>query len=473
MGPAPDVGRRDLMKRTLATALAAAPASAFLSGCAAGDSTQNTVGKGEMSDNNPFGVKKSAGLEVVVFDGGLGVEYVTDAEAAYEKAFAGAKVKHTTSQDIRLLLQSRFVGGNPPDLVDNTGPDSLPTATLGSNGQLTDLRALLKSPAYDIPGKTVGETLIPGVVAKGQYGGDEVWALNYAYTAFGVWYSQSLLDKHGWEYPKTWDEMLRLCATARKEGIAGWTYAGKYPYYLQWTLYPFIAKIGGWDVLKAIDNLEPNAWKHDAVKKAFEAYHELVAKGYVLKGTPGLDHTQSQTEWTKGKALFVPNGTWVENETEDITPAGFEMSVSPTPGLDSSDAMPFETIWAQAGEAFVVPKDAKNAAGGLELLRIMLSKKSAQNFSRLTSSLSCVKGAVEGMDLPPGLASANRLVSAAGSHIISPRTDWYQTLNREEIAGLIGEMMADRIKPAEAIDRIQKASDAVAKDDSITKYKHP
>ncbi|MFL4907173.1 N-acetylglucosamine/diacetylchitobiose ABC transporter substrate-binding protein [Streptomyces sp. MMS24-I2-30] len=473
MGSASDLGRRDLIKRTVAAALAASPASALLTGCATAGGRQNTVGKGKMSEKNPFGADESAALEVVVFDGGLGVEYVTDAEAVYERAFPKTKVKHTTTQDIRTLLQPRFLGGDPPDLVDNTGADSLPTATLADNGQLTDLRTLLKAPSYDIPGKTVAETLIPGVVSKGQYGGEEVWALNYAYTAFGVWYSKSLLEKYGWTYPRTWDEMLTLCAAARKEGIAGWTYAGKFPYYLQWTLYPFIAKIGGWDVLKSIDNLEPNAWKHPAVRQAFEAYHELVAKGYVLKGTPGLDHTQSQAEWIKGKALFVPNGTWVENETEDITPAGFEMTVSPPSGLDSSDVMPFETIWAQAGEAFVVPKDARNPQGGLELLRIMLGKKSAQNFSRLTSSLSCVRGAVAGMDLPSGLASASRLVSEAGSHIISPRTDWYQTLNREEIAGLIGEMMADRLQPAEAIDRIQKASDAVAKDDSVKKYKHP
>ena len=35
------------------------------------------------------------------------------------------------------------------------------------------------------------------------------------------------------------------CAKAKKQGIAGWTYAGKHPYYFSFTLYPFIGKIGG------------------------------------------------------------------------------------------------------------------------------------------------------------------------------------------------------------------------------------
>lgn len=32
------------------------------------------------------------------------------------------------------------------------------------------------------------------------------------------------------------------------------------------------------------------------------------------------------------------------------------MAVTPPPGPDSGDAMPFGTIWAQVGEAYVVPR---------------------------------------------------------------------------------------------------------------------
>ncbi|WP_394430915.1 N-acetylglucosamine/diacetylchitobiose ABC transporter substrate-binding protein [Streptomyces sp. SGAir0957] len=475
MGTVPEMNRRELIRRALAAGLLAAPAAAALSACANSGSERRDpakAGSGTRTPDNPFGVSGSAPLEVVVFDGGLGVEYVKKAEAGYQRAFPGARLKHVTTQDIQTRLQTRFLDRTPPDLVDNTGARSLPTAALADRGQLTDLRRLLAAPSYDDPATTVGETLIPGVAEKGRFGGAEIWSLNYAYTVFGVWYSNSLLRKHGWEYPRTWDAMLRLCAEAKKSGIAGWTYAGAYPYYLQWTLYPFIAKIGGADVLTAIDNLEPNAWRHPAVKQAFEAYHELAAKGYVLRGTPGLTHIESQTAWTKGRALFIPNGTWVETEAKATTPRGFEMTVAPPSGLDGSDAMPFETLWAQVGEAFVIPRDAKNPQGGMELLRRMLSKEVAQQFTLASSTLTTVRGADEGLRLPSGLASAASALKAAGTHIVSPRTDWYQTLNREKIAGLIGEMMADRLAPAEAITAIQKAADSTAKDKSVKKYHH-
>jgi N-acetylglucosamine transport system substrate-binding protein len=267
--------------------------------------------------------------------------------------------------------------------------------------------------------------------------------------------------------------MLALCEKAKRKGIAGWTYAGKHPYYLPFTLYPFIGKIGGNGVLQAIDNLEPNAWKHDAVRKAFDAYHELSAKGYVLKGTPGLDHIQSQTQWTKGKALFIPNGSWVENEARPTTPKDFAMAMSPPSGLDGSDMMPFGTLWAQAGEPFIVPARAKNPQGGMEMLRVMLSRKAARNFAQLVSSLTCVRGATEGMDLPSGLASSSQALADAGAHVVNPRiADWYQTLHKEKIGGVLAELMAGRMKPDEAVSRIQQAADETARDDSVPKYKH-
>ena len=203
-------------------------------------------------------------------------------------------------------MQPRMVKGDPPDVINNSGAENMDVASLIEKGQVADLQPLLDAPSLYDPSKKVSETLLPGTLEKGRFGSDKVYQLNYSYTVYGVWYSKTNLEKLDLEYPKTWDEMLAVCAKAKKEGIAGWTYAGKHPYYFAFTLYPFIAKIGGQEVMKAIDNLEPNAWKNDAVKKAFEAYHELYAKGYVLKGTPGIDHIQSQTAVDQGQGAVHP-----------------------------------------------------------------------------------------------------------------------------------------------------------------------
>ncbi|WP_431037611.1 N-acetylglucosamine/diacetylchitobiose ABC transporter substrate-binding protein [Streptomyces sp. P6-2-1] len=470
------LGRRDLIKRSAAIGLVTVPTMSFLASCASSDSGSDDKPekKGTKSGKNPLGVNESAPLDFVLFDGGFGSEYGKDAVAIYEKNFPKAKVKFTPTQKIQSTLQPRFNGGTPPDLIDNSGAEQMDMGVLVGKKQLADLTPLLDAPSYDDPAKKVRDTLRPGIVEMGQYEGEACYVFNYAYTVYGVWYSQTALDKLEVEYPETWDDMLKVCAAAKKKGIAGWTYAGKYPYYIPFSLFPFIGKIGGRKVLDAIDNLEPNAWKDPAVKSAFEAYYELYKKGYVLKGTPGLDHIQSQTEWTKGNALFIPNGSWVENEAAKTTPKDFQMKVAAPSSLDSSDALPFGTLWASGGEPFIVPKNAKNPDGGMEQLRVMLSEASSKNFTQKVKSLSALNGGTDGLELSTALQSGIDALDKAGENVLNPRLqDWYVDLNKQKIGvGALGEMMAGRMSPAEAIKKCQEFADAAAKDDSIPHYKH-
>ncbi|MFI5754807.1 N-acetylglucosamine/diacetylchitobiose ABC transporter substrate-binding protein [Streptomyces sp. NPDC051569] len=469
------LGRRDLIKRSAAIGVITVPTMSFLASCASSDSGKDQkVEKGKASAKNPLGVNETAPLDFVLFDGGFGTEYATDAVKGYNKVFPKAKVKFTPTQKIQSQLQPRFNGGTPPDLIDNSGAEQMDMGVLVGKKQLADLTPLLDAPSFDDPAKKVRDTLRPGIVEMGQFDGDPVWIMYYAYTVYGVWYSQTALDKLDAQYPEDWDAMLALCAKAKKKGIAGWTYAGKYPYYIPFSLYPFIGKIGGREVLDAIDNLEPGAWKHPAVKAAFEAYYELFKKGYILQGTPGLDHIQSQTAWTEGKALFIPNGSWVENEAAKTTPADFQMKVAAPSSLDSSDKLPFGTIWASGGEPFVVPKNAKNPDGGMEQLRVMLSEESSKNFTSKVKSLSAFNGGTDGLTLSTALQSGVDALTKAGDNVLNPRLqDWYVALQKEKIGtGVLGELMAGRITPAEAVKNAQAYADAAAKDQSIKHYKH-
>lgn len=475
--PTSDLSRRTLIKRTAAIGVVAVPTMSTLAACAGGgdDGGGKKVDKGKKSEKNPLAVNDSAALDVVIFDGGFGQQYAKDAEAEYAKAYPKAKIKHDAIQEITTVLQPRFNSGNPPDLIDNSGAKQMDFSTLIGKDQIADLTPLLDAPSIDDPKKKVRDTLRPGVAEMGQFGSKEVRVLYYAYTVYGVWYSRTNLEKLGVEYPETWDAMLAVCEKAKKKGIAGWTYPGKYPYYLPFSLYPFIGKIGGAEVVRKIDNLEPGCWKDPAVKSAFEAYFELYKKGYIMRGTPGLDHLQSQKAWAQGKALFIPNGSWVENESakQIAKEKNFDLAVGAPSSLDSSDKMPFGTLWASGGEPFIVPKQAKNSDGGMELLRIMLGEKSSKNFTKQVSSLTSLNGGTEGLTLPPGLASAKQALEKAGDNVINSRLqDWYVALQKEKIGvGAIGEMMAGRMTPDEAITKCQKYTDETREDSNIKKFR--
>ncbi|MGW9432161.1 N-acetylglucosamine/diacetylchitobiose ABC transporter substrate-binding protein, partial [Streptomyces decoyicus] len=68
---------------------------------------------------------------------------------------------------------------------------------------------------------------------------------------------------------------------------------------------------------------------------------------------------------------------------------------------------------------------------------------------------------------------AQAALQKAGQHIVNPRLqDWYVALQKERIGvGALGEMMAGRMTPDEAIKKIQKYADDTRDDSSVKKYK--
>ncbi len=467
------LSRRDLLGRAAAAGLLAGPASGLLAACATsgGDDDKSSAKQGEKTKDNPLGVPTDAALDVVIFKGGFGDDYAKFDEQLYKKKYPKASIKHSGIQQIQQELQPRFVGGNPPDVIDNSGAQQMDTAALVSDKQVMDLADLLDAPSIDDPDTKIRDTLLPGTVEVGSYG-DKMYVLNYAYTVYGLWYSKSLMDKHGWEYPQTWDAMLSLCADIKKAKIAPWTYQGKFPVYMNWPILMMAAKNGGADILKAIDNLEPNAWKHPAIKAAAEAFYELAAKGYIMPGTAGLTHIESQTAWTQSKAVFITCGSWLENEAKPTTPANFQMTCAPVPSLGSDDKIPFAGLRATAGEPFIVPSKGKNPYGGMEFLRVMLSKQASANFAKTVSSLTCLRDGTEGVTLTPGLASAKQAVDAAGPNAFNWLYEgWYKKLSKEMVAVATGELMTKKITPDEWVKRCQDGADQIAKDDTIKKFK--
>ncbi|MCX5330739.1 MULTISPECIES: N-acetylglucosamine/diacetylchitobiose ABC transporter substrate-binding protein [unclassified Streptomyces] len=459
------VGRRDLIKRSAALGLISVPTMSVLSACASGggdDSSDSDTG-GKTSKSNPFGVKDGSKLDVVIFKGGYGDDYAKAWEASFKKKWSVTSV-HTGTQEITGKLQPRFNAGNPPDIVDDSGAQQIPIDVLYKNGQLLDLAVVLDAPSIDDPSKKVRDTLIPGTLDAGMQGG-KVVALNYIYTVWGLWYSGKLFKEKGWTEPKTWDEFLAICKDAKSQGIGGLAHQGKYPYYINVAIMDLIAKTGGLEAMKAIDNLEPNAFVgSDAAKAAVEAIYEVVEKGYLMPGTNGLTHTESQTRWNQYKAVFITSGSWLENEQLKTTPSDFDMKFLPMPLLPGSK-LPFQAIRAGSGEPFIIPAKAKNLPAAKEFVRMMLSKEWSTTFAKEANSLTIVKDGVDtGVQLRPGTQSTVEASKAAGDDTFRfLYTEWYSEMGTA-IENASNELMAKRIQPAEWLKRAQAAVDKQAKD---------
>ncbi|HIT74003.1 MAG TPA: hypothetical protein IAA98_00280, partial [Candidatus Avipropionibacterium avicola] len=115
-------GRQVPSRRSLLRAVGlAGMAAPMLAACATSAPTPTTGSSapvGEVDPENPFGL--SAGeLDVVVFDGGSGVDYLDTVQDLFATRHGDTTITVDKTQDLS-PLQSRFVNQNPPDVFQNS-----------------------------------------------------------------------------------------------------------------------------------------------------------------------------------------------------------------------------------------------------------------------------------------------------------------------------------------------------------------
>ena len=465
--PQQPIPRRQFLRGSLAAA-ALLPASGFLASCASSGtgngSGSGTKSKGKVSANNPFGVAKGSTTEAVIFNGGYGIDYAKFAGDQMQKQ-QGVTVKVSPVTNVAQTLQPRFVAGNPPDVIDNSGAGLIGINTI--RNQLEDLTDVIEAKNYE--GKVIKDTLVPGVTKPGTFDGKFV-QLNYVLTVYALWYSASLFDQEGWTVPKTYDEMLTLGAKAKKKGkyLLGW--GKEAATYYQTMAIASAIKEGGDEVRLALENLKPKCWSMPAIQSVFQGLKKIIDAGYVKPGGAGTQFTAAQAQWSNAEDFILyPSGGWIENEMKTQTKKGFKMTGAPEPVVSSSPAMPYEALHSTAGEGYIVPSKGKNVAGGKEFLRAMLSKDAATNFAKTKLSSTIVKGTV-----PPdgfgstALQSQIKLLASAGTNVFSWNFVDLYGMNTDQLV-LWNTFLSGGSDVATLTKGLQGITDKIANDSSIKK----
>jgi N-acetylglucosamine transport system substrate-binding protein len=464
------LARRDFLRGSLAAAALAATGS--LAACATsgtGTSTQSSSAPaGQVSDTNPFGVQSGSTVDAVIFKGGYGIDYAEFAGKQVEAKQSGVTVKVTPTTKVAQTLQPRFVAGNPPDVIDNSGAGLIGVNTI--RDQLAELNDVVEAKNYE--GTVIKDTLYPGVMNPGTFDGKFI-VLNYALSVFAIWYSASLFEQNGWTVPKTYNEMLALGEEAKGKGkyLLGW--GKEAATYYQTMAIGSAIKEGGDEVRLALDNLKPGCWSLPPLQDVFNGLKKIIDAGYMKPGGSGTVFTAAQAQWSDAEQFILyPSGSWIENEMKDQTKSGFKMTGAPEPTVTSNSKLPWEALHSAAGEGYIVPSQGKNVAGGKEFLRAMLSKDAAVNFAKTKLSSTIVKGTVPADGFgSTALQSQIKMLEAAGSNtftwaVLNP-VDLYG-MNTDQLV-VWNSFLSGDSDVAKLTKGLQDITDKVAKDDSIKK----
>ena len=408
-------------------------------------------------------------VEFASFDGGYGIDFFQQAAKEYSEKHPGTNVEVWGSNRVWEQLQPRYVSGDVPDMCWNGwGMDEW---KLIYEGQLMDLTTALDSPGYDGKGKW-RDSFEEKFLLLGQNDGKQ-YLVPYHVNVNGWWYNPVLFKKNGWEVPKSYEDLLALCAKIKAKGIAPITFQGQYPYYM-WTgfMIPWIISTGGIEAYDAMQQMKPGAWNSPAVVRAAEMVCELRDKGYFQNGAIGLSHTQSQTEFLNNRVAMIPCGSWLYSEMSKDIPsikeknadAGEMQFMMPPVPLNAKDP----TALGIGIEPFSVPAKAKNAQKAIDYFKFITTKEKAQQFVREKSTLMAIKGAND-IELPPLLQAPAKALADSKDVWMTQYRNWYKEFD-VEAQNAFTALYNKQLTPKQFADRCEAAAEKVRSDPDIVKH---
>lgn len=397
------------------TSAAAASSTASAAGAASAVSgTQDSSAAASSGSADQFSGRE---LNLAIFEGGYGRDYWDEMVKEFEAAYPGVKVNMQISPQIDDIIRPQIVAGEIPDFIQDEGASDMDSVlgTMLTQNKVEDL-----TDVFD--GNALGEStplkdkIRDGVLASracAPYGDGKVYVAPNILSPTGVLYNKTLFDKNGWKVPETWDEMFALGDETKKQGVALMTYAGIYPSYIECMLWPALASAAGMDVLDKISDYDPDAMDDPAVLQVLQNVAKIGTGGYLLDGTVGLNHTQSQSDFMLDKAALIPNGDWVPNEMKDAPRTdNFQFAMTAGPKLDASETT---YVYASVDNSFI-PSDAKNKDVAKEFMRFLYTDSSIKAAAKYCNGLYATKNAAE---LAQGLVDDDIL---AMSHVLDNST---------------------------------------------------
>ena len=341
-------------------------------------------------------------LNIAIFEGGYGPDFWYEVIANFEAAYPGVKVNMQVSPTIGDIIRPQVVAGNVPDFLSmNDNDQSGLVAALIKERGLLELTDVFDGPALNSD-QPLRELIVDGALETAKcapYGDGGIYLAPFNVSPMGMVYNKTLFAEKGWELPVTWDDFFALGDKAKAEGIALFTYQGIYPGYMESFIWPAIASAEGMDRFADITSYKEGAFNNPEVLAVLENVAKIGTAGYLMEGTVALNHTQSQTDMMMNKALFIPNGNWMEGEMTDAPRAeGFTFGMTPAPVMKDGDNRYVMT----SIEQFSIPAQAKNPELAKEFLRFLYTDDCVKLFAQKAGGIFALKSAGE---LVKGLVS--------------------------------------------------------------------
>lgn len=289
--------------------------------------------------------------------------------------------------DASTIMRTRFIREDYPDIIGIGGDinysyyiDAEILADVSDYEGIKDI----KQSYLDI-----GEAL-EIVPTEGTYG------VPYVANAAGILYNRDMFEEHGWEIPRTWDELMSLCEDIQAEGIL--------PFYFgfreTWTcLAPWNAiavDLAPADLCKQVNRGE--ATFEEGYRECAEKYMQLL--DYGPDDPFAYGYNDACTAFANGESAMYTIGSYAVPQI---------LSVNPDMNIDSfvmpaSDDANGNTLNSGIDLQFCVMEACEDKEAAYEVLDFLLEDESLQKYIDDQNAIPCKEGEFKLASMLDGMA---------------------------------------------------------------------
>ncbi len=236
---------------------------------------------------------------------GEGAQKVWDAAIAkFSAENPGWTVEFNTQDDDiyeTVGLENLLSGGNPPDAYFEWAGSR--TAMHVLDGEAADItKSIADSSLKDLfPATAFNTTTIEGKVYMLPTGSDVTNV---------IWYDKDVFAKNGLSVPKTWDELMSICAKLKSVKQTCFSVGNK-DYWVAGNWFGHLySRIIGEDLYHQIMSRKKPMNSPELVK-AFQVVADLNKNGYINASANTIADQEAYTLFFKGGAAMLPIGSWL------------------------------------------------------------------------------------------------------------------------------------------------------------------
>lgn len=314
---------------------------------------------------------------------GIGKERTILEEAVkrFEEKHPDVKVEIVAHQNdaYKTKLPVAMGGGNPPDIFHSWGGGWL--------GEFVEAGQV-----YDLTDQVDADRFAPAALEAATFDG-KIMGVPLAMDVVPVWYNKEVFEKYDIEPPETWDELMQVMETLKKNDVIPFALANKTKWTGAFYLMYLADRVGGEQVFQnAMDR--KGSFDHPAYVKAGEYIQQLVKAGAFPEGFNGLDEDtgQSRQLFYSGKAAMYVMGSWFLNNIQDENPE-MEKKVDffPFPAVPDGKGDPSNLVGG-VSPVYSISASCKYPDLAVELLKELTSEETVKPFAEHRGAIPALKG---------------------------------------------------------------------------------